>query len=302
MVLSRKSVLLFSSLVIVASLSFSSLSFGSEKTHGKKVDLPKLPEIWEIHKQLKKEDFQPQFVGLSEEKTTVDMNDPHQIKALRGFVGQNYIVEVQGQSFPVLENSLNIYKQDKWQAKGLVRNETLDTVGTILVEAQLLSQDGKVLETISTESLIKQVRPGEPVPFTMSSLLNGDQVYDVRWSAKSGYKKEAVSREANIMVNYEVPYGVAEYKGVKRDDAPYPYVLGTSFDNLSGPLKRAELVAVWLNENGKVKWIERANLDPLFKNGVGIEGSALFNDIVVSDANIAPLLSTLPYTLWVVGK
>lgn len=288
-------------LTVITCLTLSSVVIGASNPPKQKVKLPKLPEIWEIHKNLKKEDFQPSLV-TSDTEILEALNDPKSTKALRGFVGQNYVTEVDGQSVIVLENSINAAKTGNWQAKGLVRNETTDNVGNVTIEAQLFSKDGKLLDTARTDSLVQNIRPGEPAPFIIKSSKNTDEVSEVKWAVQAKAISENVSREANIMVNYEVPFGKPEYKGILRDDAPYPYVMGTSFDNLSGPVKQADIIVAWLDETGKVVWVENSPLDPAFRNGVGVDGSALFKDIIVEDAEFAPQLSSLSYTLWVVGK
>lgn len=189
-------------------------------------------------------------------------------------------------------------------SKGSSANETQSNVGIITVEAQLLSSDGTVLDTVITDSMVKNIRPGEPVPFVIKSTISASQVSEVKWitGTKNIGESKNISREANIMVNYELPFGQANYMGIPRDDAPYPYVLATSFDNLSIGIKKAQIVAAWLDETGKVVWIETVSLDPAFSNGVPQDGSAVFQNIIVKDSEIAPMLNQIPYTLWVVGK
>ncbi|CAM2946382.1 FxLYD domain-containing protein [Paenibacillus sediminis] len=287
-------------LLVIAVISVASISYAeSAKSNKVKVDLPNKPEIWEIHKHLKKEDFDP---STSPSGKMDDSGQDTAVRTLKGFVGPNYATQVNGKSVIVLSNSLNVSKSGNWAVKGLVRNETTSNIGAVTIEAKLISSKGTLLGTVSTKSIVTKIRPGEPAPFEMTSSIPVSKVASVQWITKPTAAQDNISREANIMVDYELAYGQQDYRGFKRNDPPYPYVLATSFDNLSGPIKTAQLVAAWLDETGKVVWIGTASLDSAFKNGVGVDGSATFNNIVVNNSKIAPMLSQIPYTLWVIAK
>jgi hypothetical protein len=98
-------------------------------------------------------------------------------------------------------------------------------------------------------------------------------------------------------------YGTTSYHGIKREDAPYPYVLSTGFANYEKNIKDAKLIAAWLDPTGKVYWIEQTSLDrKAFANGVQADSAANFESIIVSDPQVAPNLSTFEYNLWVEEK
>jgi len=89
---------------------------------------------------------------------------------------------------------------------------------------------------------------------------------------------------------WEVTFGVSEWRGVKRDDSPYPYVLSAGFTNLGSRIQRATLVVAWLDENNRVVWVETAPLDPGTIENIPPDGSANFVKIRVSDSTVGPRL------------
>lgn len=284
-------------------LAVSSVAFADQNSKKMtKVRIPKKPEIWEIHKNLDKEKFKPNLTVEPSDEELEIQNQDTVTRSLEGYYGPNYATQVEGSDIVVLNNSINISNEGLWSAKGLIRNETLEDAGKVSVYAELISFDGHLLDKISAEVLIERVRPGEPAPFIINSKVAASEVAEVKWSAIGKSTSNNISRNANIMVNYELAFGSESYKSIKREDAPYPYLMATSFDNLGESIKSAQIIAVWLDESGKVVWIEMRDLDPAFKDGVPIDGSAIFENIIVSDPIIAPKLSTYAYSLWVVGK
>ena len=271
-----------------------------------KVETPELPPIWEIYKIVNKEAFQPNLnsdhVTNTEGLTINTVATENTERSLRGFRGYNYTDEVNGNSAIVLHHTLHISSEGNWKVQGLVRNETTKNVGTISVTVQLLSDKGTVLETLSTQSLVKNIRPGEPAPFIIHSSTPANQVKDVKWSVGTENAEMDISRDANIMTDYELKFGSDTYRSHKRDDPPYPYVLATAFDNLGRALKSAEIVVAWIDQTGKVIQIRTSTLDDGFKNGVPEGGAASFKNIVEHDPVIGQELGKNPYTMWVMGR
>jgi hypothetical protein len=84
-------------------------------------------------------------------------------------------------------------------------------------------------------------------------------------------------------------------------DPPYPYVLAAGLRNLGAPLSRATLVVAWLDESGRVVWMEKAPVAAAFPK-IPRDGRANFEEIRVYDAAIGPRLINLDKMYWVVGE
>lgn len=291
-------------------------NFDKDKSEKVKIALPKQPEIWEIYKTLDKEKLQEDDIALDAiglnaqqiEKNKAEIDDikknENYIRRFPGFLGPYAVEYVDGINVSVVSNSLNIIASEgnNWTAMGLVRNETMSTIGNSFVEATLINSRGKEIEKVTGKVLVDEIRPGEPAPFVLTSSTNIEDVITVDWGVKAQKKEENISRDANITIDYELAYGDEYYKGQPRYDAPFPYRLSVSFDNLGGKVNNVELTVAWLTPEGKVFWIEQSNLDPVFADGIGEEGAGYFQNIVNDDIEIAPKLTEALNMFWVVGK
>lgn len=269
------------------------------------IEPPERPPIWAIYNLRNPDAFQPTlpenapYAGNLVIAPTVTEKTERNLRGFRGFY---YTDDVGGEGVVILPPSLNISSEGKWSAMGLARNETTDNVYGVTVTAQLLSAQGTVLETLSAQALVKNIRPGEPAPFRIASSIPADQVKAVIWSTVEEAAGPDISREANIMTWWQLPFGSDTYKGIKRDDPPYPYVLATGFNNLGRAMKSAVLVVAWTDEAGKVLRIKTSPLDDGFKDGVSEGGAASFQNMVEDDPILGPELGKNPYTMWVMGE
>ncbi|MDP5274005.1 hypothetical protein [Chengkuizengella axinellae] len=225
-------------------------------------------------------------------------------KNLLGFNGNYYTGLIEGDSIVLLEDTVNVSTKGNWSVMGLVRNETTELVESIEVEAQLIAESGEVLTTISEKALVDSIRPGEPTPFVLESEVGVNDVSSIIWDVKETKKNKKLYRDFEVSTTYEIPYGPLEYKGTERNDGGLSYGLGTSFTNESGEkIKIVELTVAWNDENGKIVWLENSYFDLKFhKDGLDSGFAAHFEDIVVTNPDIAPLLSEYQYNLWVVGE
>ncbi|WP_139492139.1 FxLYD domain-containing protein [Brevibacillus dissolubilis] len=317
MIFLSKSKLIALSIVALAATS-SVLAYAAQDTQEAngdkaqklKVKLPKQPEVWELYPTLDKEMYKPDFVdnsGLMGGSIPEDTGPGHMLTDntmvnFLGFQGAYYASEVTGEGVQVIENSLNIAESGDWKALGLVRNETTEVVGQIKVEAVLHGADGSILETVKDKIEVESIRPGEPAPFELKANTPVEQVASIDWNITTDEVKQQAARDLHLKVYYELGFGKPDYKGQKREDAPYPYVMSASVNTLDRAIKQAELTAAWIDENGKVLWIEQAKLDPMFRNGMVEYSAAYFQDIVVTDPTVGPKLNQVPYLLWVVGR
>lgn len=302
--------------IFVIAQSVYASNSDKDKSEKVKISLPKQPEIWEIYKTLDKEKIQKDDIGLSAiglntqqiEKNKAEIDEmkknENYIRRFPGFFGPYAVEYVDGINVSVVPNSLNIIasEENNWTAMGLVRNETMSNIGNSFVEATLINSEGKEVEKVKGKVLVDDIRPGEPAPFVLTSRTNIEDVETVDWVVKVQEKEEKISRDANITIDYELAFGDEYYKGQPRYDAPFPYRLSVSFDNLGVKVKDVELTVAWLTPEGKVFWIEQSKLDPVFANGISEEGAGYFMNIVNNDKEIAPKLTESLNMFWVVGK
>lgn len=275
----------------------------SNDTNKLRIERPKMPEVWEIYSNINSEDFAPELdlnqnEIMQQSIAETEMDDSIQ-RSVVGFVGPNYTNYVVGQGISILENSLTVVETGDWQAMGLFRNESPNVIGEVYLFVELLSEDGVILETVTANAPVKNIRPGEPAPFMLTSTTDSSLVAEVVWNTIETEEINEISREGVIYVDYEIPYGLDNYRGVDRDSLDYQ--IGTSFANIGESLSEAYLYAAWLDSEGKVVWIEETALNEFFQEGIPIEGSGSFADIFVG-GDVAPSLSDYTYTLWLNGE
>lgn len=141
---------------------------------------------------------------------------------------------------------------------GLVRNEGDTVVAAVTVTARVLAADGGVLGTVEATSPVTDVRPGEPVPFTLSAPVPGDRVGGVEWSAR-GVGTGSADRRALAWTPYwERPAGgepVAIYLFEDRDPARPHLHFGAVAVVGPTPVARPQVLVGWLDADGRlVAW------------------------------------------------
>ncbi|QCT03500.1 hypothetical protein E6C60_2788 [Paenibacillus algicola] len=275
----------------------------SNDTNKLKIERPIMPEVWEIYSGINAEDFVPELnltqnEIMQQSVTETELDDSIQ-RSFIGFVGPNYTNYVIGDGISILDNSLTVSEIGDWEAIGLLRNESPTVVGEVDLFVELLSEDGVILETVQAITPVKNVRPGEPAPFTITSNTDSSLVSEVVWNATKTEEISEISRNGVIYVDYEIPYGVDNFKGVDRDSVDYQ--IGTSFANIGESLSEAYLYVAWLDSEGKVVRMEETELNKYFQDGIPVEGSGSFTDIFV-DGGIASALSEYTYSLWLNGE
>lgn len=288
------------------------MGLGAGESEKKKIVLPELPPVWELNPGLYDnegclvvpEKDGGRKCGAKRRAAPARREDesPAAHRALKGFIGPHFAPQVKGTAVEVLEGSLNVAATGAWQAMGLVRNETLEDVGAVVVTVSLFSKDGEHLENSSAEVSVSPLRPGEPAPFRISASVDAAQVGRIEWSVKAGSPKRRVSREFLIQPYRQMPYGEAIFRGVERADPPYPYVLAAGFRNLGARVREANLVVAWLDSAGRVVWMETAALDPQTLRDIPRGGAANFSNLEVFHPRIGPLLAELTQIVWVVGE
>ena len=102
-------------------------------------------------------------------------------RRLMGFEGPYYATEVRGTGVHVMTASVGLTAADSWSVVGLVRNDTERIATDIIVTARLTRPDGGELASASAPVAVRNVRPGEPAPFAISTTAPLSAVGGVQW-------------------------------------------------------------------------------------------------------------------------
>lgn len=222
-----------------------------------------------------------------------------------GFWGPYYKTDVGNTGVELMEGSITVATSGGWKAYGLVRNDQEDHVGGIVVKAVLHNKDGVVLDEVTAESPVGNLRPGEPAPFAVHSSVEASDVAEVKWSVTWGRADQAVSRDLLLQKYYELPYGVSTDHGVARNDDPYPYVLAAGVKVMGRPIRNATLIAAWVDAQDKVITVGSTELFGAVEHPriIAKGGAGNFNKLLVTDPEIGVRIGEdLTAMYWVVGK
>jgi hypothetical protein len=182
---------------------------------------------------------------------------------LEGFVGSRWLGQVSGRGPVVVAPSVTLGTTGSFTASGLARNEGSTLVDTLEVTAQLLDDSGAVLATETVAGAVHDVRPGEPVPFTLQSDVPASAVARVEWSATATGEGDAAARAFAWTPYWERPVGgPAVDLYLHRDSrGPRPYLLfGAAASVGSTSVDQPEVVVAWLTADGHLASIATAPL------------------------------------------
>ena len=183
---------------------------------------------------------------------------PSQERHLAGFVGPQYLAESRGTGPVVLDETVRQRRSGgAWTAQGLARNEGDGVVASIEVTARLLDRSGAVLAEVQTTSPVRDVRPGEPVPFQLVADLPASAVGAVEWSAAGAVGGDDRRRDLAWTVWWERPAGrrapVDLYLHHERGPGPQPRAVFGSVEHVGEEAVAApEVVMAWLDARGRV--------------------------------------------------
>lgn len=167
----------------------------------------------------------------------------------------------------ILPDSLTVAARGWWRAVGLVRNDADAVASEVRVTVELAAAGGRPLGRATALVPVRNVRPGEPAPFEVRTLLPVESVRQVTWgvSASTGGATTTPSRMAEIEVGRIassssspdlVPVGAGEPKAVR---------IGWGILRNWGPLpiSRVSVVGMWIDERGHaVRLVEGRVLAP----------------------------------------
>lgn len=295
-----------SSYVFATSSNLDDLNENESGYYSNYISLPIYQPIWErspegfTEESLKRFKEENPAIGISTLRESIDEST---IVNFKGYIGPYYLTKNFSDSVKVLEDTINIRSNDGlWSAMGLIRNETFNIVDSIYVKALLKDAEGNVIEETETKVNVNHVRSGEPAPFTINSNASLDKVSHVEWYVKEQDSSLGeYSRDFVIYNHYEIAYGVTNINGKERIDDPSSYLIQTGVENLGDDTNSASITIAWLDEDGKVYWMESTELDVNY-HGVKKGSRAHFKEIIVRNPEIAPMLDQLYYMMWVVGE
>ena len=128
-------------------------------------------------------------------------------RLLEGFSGSHWLGQVDGRGPRVLPGSVRVGTEGPFTASGLARNEGTDVLASLEVTARLLDEDGAEIDVVTVASPVHDVRPGEPVPFVLSSPVGASAVDHVEWLVAGGEPGDESTRALSWTPYWERPVG-----------------------------------------------------------------------------------------------
>lgn len=98
-----------------------------------------------------------------------------------GYAGPRVASRVDGLGVVLLPDTLSVAPRGWWRATGLVRNETTESAREVTVTVILATADDRILGTASVLVPVRDVRPGEPAPFELRTLVPAVAVRRIEW-------------------------------------------------------------------------------------------------------------------------
>lgn len=266
--------LLLGSLALVASATGAGARPGATSDGGEVVDLPRLPSVAEREDGLYDAAgclvTGPDAVSCSTRADDLDEalseGPATEVRHLRGFVGSRWLGRVAGTGPAVVTPTVERSTAGAFSATGLARHEGRAPVRTVEVTARLLDASGAVLADVAATSPVHDVRPGEPVPFSIRADVPSARVAGIDWRATATGEGDSEARDLAWTPYWERPAGGQPVDLHLHHDRPghRPHLLFGSTTSLAGrTLRSPEVVVAWLSAEGRVVRVVRTPLrDP----------------------------------------
>lgn len=191
-----------------------------------------------------------------------------------------------------------------WTARGLVRNDTAEVAAQVVVTAELLDDGGGVLERIEVVSPVHDVRPGEPVPFSIVASSSASSVAGVRWSARADGVGDPTRRALALATFWTRSYGDPRPVRIplrqEAPDGPRPFLAFGSVTAGGVGIAQPAVVAVWTDGDGRVRDLRVAPAAGPDGNPVAslARGAAADWLLVVDDPVLGPAAAASTPLLW----
>jgi hypothetical protein len=232
-------------------------------------------------------------------------------RTLAGFVGPHSVTEVRVGDVALHDGSSTVSTDGPWRATGLIRNESSGPVTDVEVVATLVAADGSSLEDVRADVAVRPLRPGEPAPYELVSLVDAREVADVRWSIESTPASDSPdARMLELVTWWDRPAGEAEpvdlYLYREEVGGPRPYLVFGGVTNYgASAIEAPSVIAAWLDDAGRVVAVADTDLvtDPVGATGgspLAAGSSADF--LFVIDRPDADVAEGARLMLWAVGR
>jgi hypothetical protein len=254
--------LLVAGLAALASVPLGAWALAGAQDDPPPAELPELPSVAEQVDGLYDDDgclvTGPEEVDCSVRADEVDEALSHgpatEVRRLQGFVGPRWLGQVTGTGPEVLGTTVTTASSGTFRADGLARNHGENVLATIEVSARLIGPDGAELATATATSPVHDVRPGEPVPFTIEADVPVADVDHVEWSAAGGDQGDEAHRTLAWTPYWERPVGGEPVDLYLHQDGPgeRPYLLFGSVSSIDGGVDDPEVLVAWLDADGRL--------------------------------------------------
>jgi hypothetical protein len=229
-------------------------------------------------------------------------------RTLAGFVGPHFTTDLRRGTLTLLEPTISVTTAGPWRANGLARSERADVVPGVRVTATLVGTDGGVLETVSADSPVAPVRPGEPVPFSLTAATPAGSVARVDWSIAAVATAVVGTRELELASLWTRPTTAPDPVDMylHRDPAgARPHLVFGSATNVgTAPAGRPTVTLAWLDAGGRVVLVATSPVAapdgaPASVLAAGEAGDFL---ATVTDPTAADVVADLTPMLWGAGR
>ena len=179
-----------------------------------------------------------------------------------GFEGPRVASRVHGTGVVLLLDTVSVASRGWWAATGLVRNDAIDSAREVRVSVTLSTAHDRVLGTATVVVPVRDVRPGEPAPFELRTLVPVEAVRRVDWRVTS---EAAEDLGASRMAEIEIGRIGADRVG--REAPPRRSVLVSAAGAAAEggrwigwgvlrnwgprPLRQPAVVGMWIDERGR---------------------------------------------------
>ncbi|MBM4242852.1 MAG: hypothetical protein FJ148_03435 [Deltaproteobacteria bacterium] len=179
-----------------------------------------------------------------------------------GYVGPRAVSHVAGTGVVLLADTLNVASSGSWRATGLVRNQTTERAHEVRVTVILATADDWILGTATAVIPVLDVRPGEPAPFELRTLLPAEAVRRIEWSVTAGPGAgPGSSRSAEIEIGRVGPAPVRRMPPLRSILEPPAASAAAEEGTWIGwgilrnwgpePLEDPVVVGAWIDERGR---------------------------------------------------
>lgn len=236
--------------------------------------------------------------GVSNSAPSIHKAEPDETKLLLGYYGPYYNVKDLNGEVIVLKKTIRTGNgNDLWKATGIVRNQSCQAIHIDSIEAEAFDSRGESLGIALAAVSVKELRPGEPAPFTVEANLPLATVGSVLWRVNS----RPISRLDNhLRINV--------YENRQAEGQSLYSLFGSLTNTSNETLSKVSVVAAWLDSQGRLIYLAypkmRSAKDPLkTKSEVSLAPKGVEDFVyTTNDPYVVALLKDSQIALWGIFK